>query len=217
LAAVVLDIEGTTSSTSFVYDTLYPYARERLAAWVANHPDDPWVRSIPGDVVGQLGRWMDADEKATALKAIQGQIWDAGFAAGELTSHFYPDAIPALRRWHRLGRALWVFSSGSVTAQMAWFAHSPEGDLRGLIAGWFDTETAGPKKEPRSYRRIAAAVGSGPWFLSDVSAELDAAREAGWRTIGVRRPGDRWYEAGVGDHPEVASFDDVDALLRRGA
>jgi enolase-phosphatase E1 len=216
LTALVLDIEGTTSSTSFVYDTLYPYARERLPAWVAAHPDDPWVASLGGGAVAQLERWMDADDKATALKAIQGRIWEEGFAAGDLTSHFYPDAIPALRRWRGGGRSLWVFSSGSVTAQRAWFGHSPEGDLRGLIAGWFDTETAGPKKEQASYERIAAVVGSSPVFLSDVTAELDAARAAGWATIGVRRPGDRWYESGVGGHPEVASFDEVDILLDDG-
>jgi enolase-phosphatase E1 len=213
LSAVVLDIEGTTSSTAFVYDTLYPYARARLAGWVAAHPDDPWVTQVPGDVATTLTRWSDADEKVTALKAIQGRIWDEGFAAGELTSHFYPDAVPALRRWHGAGRRLYVFSSGSVTAQQGWFGHSPDGDLRDLIAGWFDTETAGPKKEPDSYRRIGRAIGEVPVFLSDVTAELDAARAAGWATVGVRRRGDRWYDAGVGGHPEVASFDEVDALL----
>jgi enolase-phosphatase E1 len=217
LVPLVLDIEGTTSSTAFVYDTLYPYSRTRLAGWVAAHPDDEWVRVAGeaggGDAVAALTRWMDADEKVTALKAIQGRIWDEGFAAGELVSHFYPDAVPALRRWHGEGRALYVFSSGSVTAQQAWFGHSPDGDLRDLVDGWFDTETAGPKKEPESYRRIAAVVGAMPVFLSDVTAELDAARAAGWATIGVRRPGDRWYGAGVGGHPEVGSFREVDALL----
>jgi enolase-phosphatase E1 len=211
--AVVLDIEGTTSSTAFVYETLYPFARERLAGWVAAHPDAPEVtdvRALGPDVVITLTRWMDADDKVTALKSIQGWIWDEGFGSGELVSDFYPDAIPAMRRWHAGGRSLWVFSSGSVRAQQAWFGHSPEGDLRPLISGWFDTADPGPKKEPASYRAIAGSIGVEPAeivFLSDVAAELDAARAAGWATIGVRRPGEQWTDAGVGDHPEIASFD----------
>jgi len=50
-------------------------------------------------------------------------------------------------------------------------------------------------------------------FLSDVTAELDAAREAGWHTVGVRRPGEPHYNRGVGDHLEVASFADIKRYL----
>ena len=211
--AIVLDIEGTVSSTSFVFDVLYPYAAERFSSWVMAHPDAPelaQVRAAAGDdLVGALEAWQDADVKAPPLKAVQGRIWEEGYAAGELTSHFYPDVIPALGRWHDAGWSLWVFSSGSVAAQRALFAHSPEGDLLPLISGHFDTVNAGPKSSPESYERIAVVIGARPIFLSDVTAELDAARTAGWRTIGVRRPGEKWFGAGVGDHAEVASFDEI--------
>ena len=219
--AVVLDIEGTTSSTTHVTDVLYPYARARYATWLAAHGDEPAVRAqldvvaaSGTDVVATLGRWTDEDRKETALKAIQGWIWDEGFAAGDLRSHFYPDVAPALRRWHAAGHGLWVFSSGSVTAQRAWFAHGPDGDLTALVSGWFDTETAGPKRAPASYARIAAVIGVTPIvFLSDVAAELDAARVEGWTTVGVRRPGEPRPDAALGDHTVVASFAEVDALL----
>jgi enolase-phosphatase E1 len=164
-------------------------------------------------VVARLVRWSDEDAKVTPLKALQGWIWDEGFARGELTSHFFPDVVPALRQWADAGRTLWVFSSGSVAAQRAWFGHSPAGDLRPLLAGHFDTENAGPKRERASYERIAAAIGRPPReivFLSDVTAELDAARAAGWQTVGVRRPGEPCYAAGVGDHLAVASFAALD-------
>jgi enolase-phosphatase E1 len=225
--AVVLDIEGTTSATALVHDTLFPYARERMAAWVAAHRDEARVREqldavrrLLGDpeadeaaVVARLVRWIDEDAKITPLKALQGWIWDEGFAAGALRSHFFPDVIPALRQWAAEGRTLWVFSSGSVAAQQAWFGHSPAGDLRPLLAGYFDTANAGPKREPRSYARIAAAIGRPPAeivFLSDVAAELDAARAAGWQTVGVRRPGEPCYAVGVGDHLAVATFAALD-------
>ena len=97
--AVVVDIEGTTSSTASVHVDLYDYARPRLGPWIEDHADDDEVaaavaatktdaRLTPGatttDVVDALHSWMDADLKATPLKTLQGQIWAAGFAAGEL-------------------------------------------------------------------------------------------------------------------------------------
>lgn len=222
-AAVVLDIEGTTSATAFVHSTLFPYARAHLPGWVAAHHDEPRVReqlaaarALMDDpaadeaaVVAQLQAWSDADAKLTPLKTLQGWIWDEGFAAGALHSHFFPDVIDALRAWAAAGHTLWVFSSGAVAAQQAWFGHSADGDLRPLLSGYFDTANAGPKREPASYERIAAAIGRPPGeitFLSDVAAELDAARAAGWQTVGVCRPGEPGFAAGVGDHLAVASF-----------
>lgn len=227
IRAVVLDIEGTTSSTGFVHATLYPYSRERFASWIAAHRDDPEVqrqlaaiRTLAGEpdadearCVAWLHRWLDADQKITPLKAFQGWIWDEGFARGELTSHFFPDAIGAIRAWHAEGKRLYVFSSGSVRAQRAWFGHSPEGDLLPLFSGHFDTETAGPKRVRASYEHIARVTGHEPStlvFLSDLRAELDAAREAGWHTVGVRRAGDQYFADGVGDHLAITSFDQLD-------
>jgi len=224
---VVVDIEGTTSATAFVVDQLYPYSAERFAAWIDAHGDDPdtaravaQVREHLGDpaagtdaVVAVLRGWLAADRKVTALKTLQGRIWEHGFARGDLVSHFYPDAIPALRAWHAAGHALYVYSSGSVSAQRAWFGHSPAGDLLPLLAGHFDTENAGAKRVADSYRAITAAIGADPAgtvFLSDLVAELDAAREAGWRTVCVRRPGEPHYAQGAGGHLEVATMTELD-------
>jgi enolase-phosphatase E1 len=227
LRTVVIDIEGTTGAAAFVVDRLYPYAARRLPGWLDEHGADPdiaravaQVRELIGapaagvpEVVAALLDWQAADQKVTPLKTVQGKIWENGFASGELTSHFYPDAIPALRAWKAAGKDLYVFSSGSVAAQRSWFGHSPEGDLRPLLSGHFDTENAGPKRAADSYRAIAAATGADPAatvFLSDLVDELDAARAAGWHTAGVRRPGEPYYERGVGDHLEVAALTDLD-------
>ena len=235
-ACIVLDIEGTTSPAAAVLGELYDYARPRLGPWIAAHADDPVVaravadtRSAAGlpddapddDVVRVLHEWMDGDVKATPLKALQGQIWAEGFAAGELTSQFFPDVAPALRAWHESGVRLAVFSSGSVASQRPWFRHTDAGDLSGLVDDWFDTSNAGPKREEASFRRIAEALGvpSGLVFLSDVPAELDAAAAAGWVAVGVGRPGEPQEHADFGSHPVVASFADltvVPVALDRG-
>ncbi|WP_371550889.1 acireductone synthase [Streptomyces sp. NBC_00554] len=224
--SVVLDIEGTTSATGFVVDVLYPYSRSRFGAVLSERSGDPdvvravaQVRELIGEPDADAGRvekalneWLDEDRKATPLKTLQGLIWSEGFARGDLVSHFYDDVVPALRSWHAAGVRLHVYSSGSVAAQRAWFRSSPEGDLLPLVEGLYDTENAGPKQEPASYTTIAAALGEAPGrilFLSDRPGELDAARAAGWQAVGVRRPGEPYYEQGVGDHPQAGTFDEI--------
>lgn len=189
---ILVDIEGTTTSLSFVHETLFPYARARLPAWVAEHGGD----------LAQLIAWMDADAKVTELKDIQGQIWAEGYAMGELRGQVYPDAAEALRRWHAAGIRLAVFSSGSVAAQKLIFGCSDQGDLSPLFSGWFDT-TTGPKREAASYGKIADALGVATGdvlFLSDIVQETDAAKAAGMRALLIDR------EGGAGD---IASFADI--------
>ncbi|WP_043689742.1 acireductone synthase [Luteimonas huabeiensis] len=226
-ATVLTDIEGTTSSISFVKEVLFPYAREHLPAFVAAHGREPGVRrwldqvaaetGADGDeaVVRTLQQWIDADRKHTALKALQGLIWEEGYRQGAYAAHVYPDAARALRAWHAAGRRIAVYSSGSVPAQKLFFGHSEAGDLRALVSAWFDTETGG-KREAASYARIAQALGTAPGeivFLSDVVEELDAARESGLRTVLLDRredyPEPREGEAAHG-HPRIERFDQLE-------
>lgn len=200
-AAVVVDIEGTVGSIRFVKEVLFPFARARLRPFVQDHRARPEVArqlaavqaetGLAGldEQIARLERWSDEDRKATPLKALQGMIWEGGYASGALVAHLYDDAIAALRRWAGTGRAVYVYSSGSVAAQKLYFAHTVVGDLTPALAGYFDT-TTGPKQDVDSYRRIAAATGHPAaelLFLSDIAGELRAAAEAGFQAIQVRR------------------------------
>jgi enolase-phosphatase E1 len=227
VSAILTDIEGTTSSISFVKDVLFPYARRALPDFVREHGGEPEVRrwldvvatehgSICSDdvIVETLQGWIDQDRKHTALKALQGLIWEAGYRDADFTAHIYPDAAPALREWHAQGYPLYVYSSGSVPAQKLFFGHSDAGDLTSLFSGWFDTEIGG-KREADSYRAIAGRIGVAPetiLFLSDVVEELEAAREAGLQTRLIDRlddyPQPRTGEAARG-HVRVDSFADI--------
>ncbi len=224
---ILTDIEGTTSSISFVKDVLFPYARRALPGFVAARGHEPevraWLDAVAGEtgagddaaIVATLQGWIDADRKHTALKALQGMIWADGYRDADFTAHIYPDAADALRRWHAAGERMAVYSSGSVPAQKLFFGHSDAGDLTGLFSAWFDTEIGG-KREAASYTRIAEALQVAPaelLFLSDVVAELDAAREAGLGTMLVDRlddyPAPRDAAAANG-HPRVTRFDAID-------
>ncbi len=223
--AVVLDIEGTTSATGFVVDVLYPYSRSRFAALLSERSADPdvaravaQVRELIGEpdadavrVEKALNAWLDEDRKATPLKTLQGIIWSEGFARGDLVSHFYDDVVPALRAWH--GGPTAVRLLVRVRGRAAGVVHQqPGGRPAPLVSGLYDTENAGAKQEPESYRRIAGSTGVEAGrllFLSDRPGELDAARAAGWHAVGIRRPGEPYYEQGVGDHAQAGTFDEI--------
>jgi enolase-phosphatase E1 len=234
-AAVLVDIEGTATPIGFVYDVLFPYARRNVRGFLARrggesevghdlaalrreHAAEPsaerppaWTDATdPLDAATAYVHWlMDRDRKSTALKSLQGRLWEEGFRKGELRSEVYDDVPGAFRRWHARGQGPWIFSSGSVLAQKLLFGHTRGGDLTPLVHGYFDT-TTGPKKEAGTYGRIATAIGVRPGdvlFLSDVVAELDAAREAGLRTALCVRDADAPHPAG---HDVIRSFDGLD-------
>ena len=226
---ILLDIEGTATPIEFVHNILFPYARARVRGFLALHATEPDVRADldllrsehaaeppdatlpPWEPVAYVHWLMDRDRKSTGLKSLQGKIWEEGYRGGELQGlgQVYPDVAPALARWRQQGRAVAIYSSGSVQAQRNLFANTTAGDLAPYISGYFDT-TAGPKREPESYERIATALGRDPIevvFLSDASAELDAAREAGVQTMLCVRPPAAVPAAST--HPVIRTFDEI--------
>lgn len=221
---ILLDIEGTTTPISFVYEVLFPFARRHLAEFLADtnatldtlkteHAADtstglnpPAWSEKPVEYITWL---MDCDRKSTGLKQLQGRIWQRGYEAGKLKGVVFPDVPPALHRWRENNVDVRIYSSGSVLAQRLLFAFSEAGDLTPTLTGYFDT-TTGPKTEPESYRRIANEFDLAPpdiTFISDVTRELDAARVAGMKTILFVRPGNASQAAN--GHLIFGSFDEV--------
>jgi len=228
--ALLLDIEGTTTPTSFVVDILAPYASERMSSFLTAYGEEPAVRAAlailrlehaseagpdkpppwtPADP-GRYPRWLiERDRKSTPLKELQGRIWEDGYRTGLLLAPLFEDVPRAFTRWTQSGRELSIFSSGSVLSQRLLFANSTSGDVTRFLSAYFDT-TTGPKRDPASYARISAARGIRPGdflFLSDVGEELDAAKQAGMQTALCVRRGAR--EPTAPRHPVIRSFDAV--------
>ncbi len=218
---MLLDIEGTIAPMSYVHECLFPYARARLADFLSRHAGEPDIAAAlaaldpvaPGaPPLETLLDLMDRDAKIGPLKLIQGRIWAEGFAAGALTSVFYPDVLPTLHAWHASGVTLAIYSSGSEAAQRLLFRHAPTGDESRLIAAHFDT-AIGAKRDPASYQAIARSLGSPApdiLFLSDSAAELTAADAAGLAVCQIVRPQDATLASPSHPHAE-----DLTGVARR--
>ena len=231
--AILLDIEGTTTPIDFVHKTLFPFAKAKLGEFVAAHFAEleteiaqlkieyrrdfagqiygrDFKETSPESVVNYLKFLIDVDRKSTPLKALQGKIWQVGYESGELVSEMFDDVPRAFERWKTEGKTIAIFSSGSVLAQKLIFKYSSVGDLSGFIADYFDTNS-GAKKETESYIKIAAALNHPPKrvaFVSDVLAELDAARYAGMQSVLSIRKGNGQIKEDF-THRSVNSFDEL--------
>lgn len=185
---VLLDIEGTTTSISFVKDVLFPYVLKNLDGYLDkmvesdlkkvvqtlledlralddSHPakvrisqEDPTTKNQKELASMYVSALMAHDVKATGLKSLQGKMWKDGYASGELIGHLYSDFIPMLKWCKDNNVKVCIYSSGSIAAQKLLFGHTSEGDITSYFSGHFDT-TSGSKRESASYGTIAKSLG----------------------------------------------------------
>ncbi len=205
---VLTDIEGTTTSISFVQDVLFPYFLSHINE-IYLLSDLNEVKYIFGkvmrivkkeenrnittseEVIEQLKIWCKEDRKITPLKILQGIIWQKGYQSGKLLGHMYDDVPDMLKSWNLLGKKIGVFSSGSAAAQKLLFSYSEKGDLSSYFSHHFDTNI-GTKRDSETYILIAKEINlptNRILFLSDITEELVAADNAGLQTIQVKREG----------------------------
>lgn len=229
---ILLDIEGTTTPIAFVHEVLFTYARDHVRKFLAANVEDvradiallrdehaadlqagrnPSPLASDAESIASYVEWLIAlDRKSTGLKSLQGKIWRQGYLEGSLKSQVFADVAPAFKRWRRQRLSINIFSSGSVLAQQLLFAHTDAGDLTPFIDNYFDTNI-GKKGDAESYRRIAEALGLSTHeilFISDVVAELDAAHEAGMRTLLSLRPGNA-PQQDAERHHFIETFDSI--------
>jgi len=240
IRALILDIEGTTTPITFVTETLFPYAERALGAFLARSWADEQVQIAVGELRAEASaredlssidedgpadtlsaqtaqvvrELMARDVKSTGLKRLQGLIWRAGYADGELVAPLFDDVHGVLVRMKAADIPVYIYSSGSVAAQQLLFGHTHHGDLNPLLSGYFDT-TTGPKKVASSYAEIARAIGVAPahaLFATDNPDEATASVSAGMRTVVMLRPGNHALPAGH-DFTLWETLDGVDDLV----
>lgn len=228
IKAILTDIEGTTSSISFVHDVLFPYAYDKMSDFLTQNWQNPQVKNIvlevaklenllnftPLEITTILREWIKLDRKVTPLKDLQGIIWEEGYKNGDYRSHIYQDAYEKLVSWHSQNIPIYIYSSGSVYAQKLFFSHSEYGNLLHLFSGFYDTNI-GNKKESKSYHNIANSLELKPdeiIFLSDVEGEVNSAFAVEISTVWVIRDENLFQEKKEtnSSHQIVNNFDLID-------
>ncbi len=232
IRVVLLDIEGTTTPIAFVHDVLFPFARTHLAEYVKTHADSAEMDEVrrllareyaedlahgespPNGafdsndaIVLYLGWLMDRDRKSPGLKLLQGHVWEEGYRAGLLRGQVYEDVPSAILRWRGEALRVAIYSSGSELAQRRLFESTEHGDLTRFLSGFFDT-SVGAKIASDSYVRISKALDVSPsaiFFVSDVTRELTAARQAGVQVVLSTRPGNA-------PQPDAETFDRIESF-----
>lgn len=220
---ILMDIEGTTSSISFVKDVLFPYFLSNIddINKLSNIKEVKYafgqvLRLVKQDenrdittneeVILQLKKWCEQDLKITPLKTLQGILWQKGYQNGELLGHVYDDVPVMLENWNLLGKKMGIFSSGSIKAQKLLFSHSVKGNLSIYFSNYFDTNI-GSKRDSDTYSLITkklALPSNNILFLSDVIEELAAADMAGMKTIQITREGNlQSWQQSVSDFSEI--------------
>lgn len=236
---ILLDIEGTTSSISFVYDVMFPYVRKNVESFLDSSWDDSAVQECLPLLTNDLEKesveaWlgelsveerksavatgviglMDADVKATGLKQLQGLIWKDGFTSSQMVAHLYDEVADCIKSWKQSGVDVRIYSSGSVQAQRLFFGHSVAGDLLDQFSGHYDT-TTGPKRESASYEKIAAEFDCQTeeiLFVSDIVEELEAAKTAGLQAVLSIRPGNKPVPPEHG-FETISGFDEIQLIV----
>lgn len=235
IKAILLDIEGTTTPIDFVHKTLFPFAKEKISEYVAQHFDEirteisqlkpeykkdftnqiygrDFNENSPDTIANYLKFLIEVDRKSTPLKSIQGKIWQKGYESGELKSEIFEEVPRAFQRWKTENKTIAIYSSGSILAQKLLFRYTNFGDLTPFISHYFDT-TIGAKREVESYLKIASAE-SFPQvenflFISDIAAELDAAKNAGFQTLFCIREGNEPIDEATCNYQIIRSFDEI--------
>ena len=220
---ILMDIEGTTSSISFVKDVLFPYFLSNIddinklsnikevkyafgqVLRIVKREENRDITTSE-EVILELKKWCGQDLKITPLKTLQGILWQKGYQNGELLGHVYDDVPVMLENWNFLGKKMGIFSSGSVNAQKLLFSHSVKGNLSTYFSNYFDTNI-GSKRDSDTYSLITkqlALPSNRILFLSDVIEELAAADMAGMKTIQITREGNlqAWPQS-VSDFSEI--------------
>lgn len=205
---ILSDIEGTTSSVSFVYEVLFPYYRSNIPKLkelkhipevfqafeetieLAKELENTHLKSTD-EILDMLLKWSKEDKKITPLKTLQGILWEEAYKSGEIKGHVFEDVKPAFEKWKSLGLSIGIFSSGSIKAQKLLFTNSDAGDLSVYLSNYFDT-TTGQKRDSSTYEKICEELKLNPseiLFLSDIVEELQAADQAGFQTTLLLREG----------------------------
>lgn len=219
MKTILSDINGTTSPATIAKDFMADFlangeaylsrAEPKALAIYESIKRETGLAS-PKDVLTFIKAELEKRNFKPDYLSLAGFVNVEGYHNGRLQTEVYPDVPVAFRDWKKNGNGVYTYSNGCVALQEQLFKTSTQGDLTGLIDGYFDSVEIGDKNSPDSYKRISDSIKVAPggiMFLSDLEKELEAADKAGCQVRQVIRPGNKPVENG--SYQKITSFAQV--------
>lgn len=205
--AIILDIEGTTTSASYYPSAVAPYIRNNTEMYLRNHWNEEHVQSIVKDLrqqaeqSGNMPKILDRHQGATladiqrscmkhieflyrantttiALLYLQMYVWLEGQMKGVLKTHIFRDVAEMIYKWKvEEHLQVYIYSSARADVQMLMFACTEYGSLLHLIDGHFDSKI-GQKTSKDTYERISQAIQQPPHNIVFITDDAKEARSA---------------------------------------
>lgn len=201
-----MDIEGTTTSSSYYPSSVAPYIRNNTENYLKSHWNEEHVQSIVRDLRQQalqnpeMPKILEtrnasaAEVQRSALNHIeflyrnntttiallyfQMYIWLDGQMKGMLKTHIYRDVAEMMYKWKMEDRvSIYIYSSARADVQMLMFACTEFGSLLHLIDGHFDSKI-GAKTANETYHRIAQSIRLPPQNIAFFTDNAKEARSA---------------------------------------
>ncbi|XP_071453906.1 enolase-phosphatase E1-like [Hetaerina americana] len=236
---ILTETLGTTTSYTFLEDTLRPYVKKNLKEFVLNHWNDEELVEIVKALktqaelevkegwVGAVAIPEDGDGKDTkeavisyALGQVDGNSIESlsrlivkdGYSKGHLKGHVFPDVFPAFKKWTEEGKKIYMYSSGLEMSRECLISNSVDGDITKLISGCFESDEY-PRTKCESFRDLCKKVGSPAdqvAFLTHNAASASAAHKAGLVVIMLSREGNTYIGNCTRESfPVITSFEDI--------
>lgn len=204
--AVILDIEGTTTSSSYYPSAVAPYIRNNTENYLKTHWNEEHVQSIIKDLrqqaqlnpdmpkildkgqatIGEIQRsalnhiefLFRTNTTTIALLYFQMYVWLDGQMKGNLKTHIFRDVAEMMYKWKMEDKiSIYIYSSARADVQMLMFACTEYGSLLHLIDGHFDSKI-GTKTANETYNRIAQAIQQPPQNIVFFTDDAKEARSA---------------------------------------
>lgn len=184
--AIILDIEGTTTSIRYYPSLVGPYIRSNTDSYLKAHWNEEHVQAIIKDLrmhalphpekpkildskqatveevqksaINHIEYLYKNNETTLALLYFQMYVWLDGQMKGVLKTHVFRDAAEMMYKWKFEDRiAIYIHSSARADVQMLMFACTDYGSLLNCIDGHFDNKV-GSKTAQDTYHRISQSI-----------------------------------------------------------
>ena len=207
--AILFDISGTVTKSSFIDKVLMPYIKDNIHIYLEENwglknvhvdldnlraqaaldaPDAPQIprnadkATMIDATVAYVNHCVEYKKENKALALLRFHMWFDGYKRERIETPVYSDVAIQIQKWRcEQNIKLYVFSNGWSEATKRFLSRTNHGDLNLLINGHFDT-SLGSLSDPTTYTRLLEKINEQPnmvLFLTKSAEEGRAAIQAG--------------------------------------